>query len=278
MSTNININKYVGIGARYIVPPSSTCDADAVTFLSTGGITDATITTAICQLVTDLKAAGVWSKLNAIYPFVGGSPTTNKLNLKNPLTYIITWYGGVTHNSNGVTFNQINSYGDTNYIESSAETFAKTHKAIYDRSTAIDSAIQIGTQSAGGSNQRSFMYTAFGTSFIADCYNGNDNSGRLSGANSGSQGFWLYTRTSQSPGGYSVYKNGVVKATSLFTAGGTQPNTTTWIGGLNFNGTLYGPTSHNLAFASMGADLTSSETSAYYTAVQKFQTTLGRQV
>jgi len=48
-------------------------DPDAVAFLTAAGITDATITTAIDTLVTDLKGYGVWTKMKAIYPLCWGN-------------------------------------------------------------------------------------------------------------------------------------------------------------------------------------------------------------
>jgi len=278
MSTTIDLDKYVGIGKRYIIPPSNSCDPDAVAFLTLAGITDATISGAICQLVTDLKTAGVWSTINVLYPFVGGTALTHKLNLKNTLAYPITWLGGVTHNTNGVTFNGINAYGDTLYNESLHETPYKTHKAVYDRSTVADNAVQIGAQAVGAGYQRSLLYTAVGTSFYVDCYDVLDNYGRLNALSGGAQGLWQYSRNGVAPGTLSAYKNGLVKASSIYPAYGTQPDVNTWIGALNNNGVMSSPTSHNLALVSMGSNMTALQVAAYYTAVQAFQTTLGRQV
>jgi len=60
-------------------------DPDALAFLTAAGITDATITAAIDTLVLDLKGYGIWTKMKAIYPFVGGTATTHKYNLKDPV-------------------------------------------------------------------------------------------------------------------------------------------------------------------------------------------------
>jgi hypothetical protein len=59
-------------------------DPDAQAFLTATGITDPTITSAINTLVISLKNDGVWSRMVAIYPFVGGTADTHKYNLKNP--------------------------------------------------------------------------------------------------------------------------------------------------------------------------------------------------
>jgi len=278
MSTTINTDKYIGVGKRYIVLPTDTCDADAQTFITTAGITNATQVAAICQLVADLKSTGVWSLLNAVYPFVGGSATTHRYNLKNPSTYLITWFGGVTHSTNGVQFNNINSYGDPGYVESSIESVGNTSRAIYDRTNTIDFGCQIGAQGSGGGYQRNYMADRYNGNYYMDVYDVQDFYGRLTGVSADSRAFWINSRTSLGAGGFKVYRNGVSINTTTNANVGSQPNVGTWIGALNANGSLSQPTGHQVAFASMGAGLTNTQVSSYYTAVQTFQTTLGRQV
>jgi hypothetical protein len=67
----------------YWFAPTCT-DADAIAFLTAAGITDPTITSAICTLVTSMKANGTWTKLIAIYPFCGSTASEQKWNLKDP--------------------------------------------------------------------------------------------------------------------------------------------------------------------------------------------------
>jgi hypothetical protein len=110
-----------------------TTDADAQAFITAAAITDATQQTAINNLVVGLKADGLWTGITAIYPFVGGTATTHKWNLKDPrdldVAYRLSFNGGWTHNSNGITGNGVNTY---------AETFNKTAFSFgaYTRGTA----------------------------------------------------------------------------------------------------------------------------------------------
>jgi len=83
-------------------------------FLSATGITDPTITSAVYTLVNDLNGYGLWSKMKAIYPMVGGNATAHSYNLKDTTKFQITWYGGLTHDSNGVTGNGSNGFGRLN--------------------------------------------------------------------------------------------------------------------------------------------------------------------
>ena len=112
-------------------------DPDAVAFLTAASITDATITTAINTLVIQLKAIGVWSKLKAIYPFVGGTATTHKFNLKNPANtdaaFRLLFVGGWTHSANGALPNGTNAYADTFLNANTALTNTSNHLSFYSR-------------------------------------------------------------------------------------------------------------------------------------------------
>jgi len=121
MSTNINFEKIIGNQANMgivIAAPKFTCtDTDALAFLQAAGITDSIISNAVCSLVVGLKADGIWNKFNAIYPFVGGTASTHKWNLKDPrdlnAAYRLTFNGGWTHDSQGIKGNGANTYADT---------------------------------------------------------------------------------------------------------------------------------------------------------------------
>ena len=90
---------------RYNGYSFASCPIEAVNFLSAAGITDATITNAICTLVKDLKDAGIYSKFKALYPIVGGTATTHKYNLIDPqdtdAAFRLQFNGGWVHSSNG---------------------------------------------------------------------------------------------------------------------------------------------------------------------------------
>lgn len=107
--------------AQRVIPASvriTQIDPDATAFLNAASISDVTISSAILNLVKDLKSNSLWEKCKAVYPYVGGTASTHKFNLKDPqdldASFRITWTGSATHNSNGVTFPGSTSiYGDT---------------------------------------------------------------------------------------------------------------------------------------------------------------------
>jgi len=80
-----DLDKYLATSALNfpftVLPP----DSDAEDFITNAGISDETHRDAIRVLVANLKGGtNLWSKLAVIYPFVGGTATTHKYNLKDP--------------------------------------------------------------------------------------------------------------------------------------------------------------------------------------------------
>jgi hypothetical protein len=98
-------------------------DSDATNFINAAGITDSTQASAINSLVTDLKVVvsgstqSLWTKMKAIYPFVGGNATSHKFNLKDPrdlpIAYGLSFSGGWVHTSTGAKPNGVNTYANT---------------------------------------------------------------------------------------------------------------------------------------------------------------------
>ena len=123
-------------------------DPNAQAFITAAGISNVTEQGAINQLVLDLKSYSIWNKMLVIYPFVGGTSLTTKYNLVNPSTYTITWNGGVTFDSNGVTGNGTTGYGATGFIPSTVNlTTGLTTSlsySVYSRTDTISNASDMG--------------------------------------------------------------------------------------------------------------------------------------
>lgn len=108
----LGLNKFFSGGGT----PSGSFDVDAQTFITAAAITDSTEQGAINTLVTELKNANIWNKMRAVYPFVGGSASSAKFNLKNPVdsdaAYRISFTSGWTF-TNGAKPNGIDDFGNT---------------------------------------------------------------------------------------------------------------------------------------------------------------------
>lgn len=269
-----------GGGQRIPYFQTSDFDADAQAFLTAASITDPTITSAIDTLVKGLKSNSLWTKMIAVYPFVGGTATTHKFNLKDPrdldAAFRLTFSGTVTHNSNGITPNGTNGYANTYLVPSTSMTNNDTHVSYYSRTNSLGNRIEIGVSMAVS---RIVMHTRWSDgNLYSDNYEFTN--GRVTVANSDSRGFYIQTRVSSTD--HRVFKNGTQFGSTNTT---TTTGSTTGITNPIFIGARNTHTSgaadysdKNLAFVSFGSSLNTSESSTLTTLVSNFQTTLGRNI
>jgi hypothetical protein len=260
------INPYV-FGAAY--------DPDAQAFFTASGLTGATELNAVNQLVLDMKAYGIWSKMKAIYPFVGGTAALHKWNLKDPqdtnAAFRLVFNGGWTHSSTGATPNGVNAYADT-YLVQSAE-FANDnniHLSYYSRTNVNTNSVEIGCfdntracqiliRNSGivPSSTRTFLNNLTESNFV----------------DANSLGFYTTNRIGTS---VKIFKNSTLSVNNTNAANG-RTTISFYIGAQNFFGANL-RSSKECAFSSIGDGLTDTEAADFYTAVQAFNTSLSRQV
>ena len=246
-------------------------DPDAQLFITATGITG-TNATATNKLVIDLKAANIWTKMKAIYPMVGGTATTCKFNLKNPVdsnaAYRLTFFGGGTFSSNGYLPNGTNAYANTFLIPANILTQNDCHISHYSRTANSGLTCDIGSQTTSSSQSLSLFRDV------------NYNMYRISDFNfstvstTTSQNFQLGSRISASVKKM-VLNNTTTDITITSVGLGNQQ---TYISAIVYNGLIQYYSARECAFASIGNGLTDSESLALYNAVQTFNTTLARQV
>jgi hypothetical protein len=251
-------------------------DADAQLFITATGISG-TNANAITQLVINLKNANIWTKMKAVYPMVGGTATSCKFNLKDPrdldVAFRLAFTGGGTFSANGYQPNGTNAYADTFFIPSTNfSSVQNVHISVYQT-------LPVTISNAGGSYIGVSPITAltlFGaTTSIIDCRL-NSNGASVYTLSYASDGKGLFTTTKNSSTSVRAFRNGILAGTV------TAPNGTNtvkmYIGARNYNGTANSYESTIQKFISFGDGLTDAESLAFYTAVQAFNTTLGRQV
>ena len=185
--------------------------------------------------------------------------------------------GGVTHSSNGVQFGGVNGVANT-YLAPSLLTNNNTHISVYSRTNSNGLFCDMGASAAAPTYLPLIaIYPRDTNTFATRMYSyiiGNS----LSTANTDSRGLFISNRTSSIL--LNQWKNGVKQGTATYT---NVQNVSTitqniHLGALNLNGTLAQYSNRQQAFASIGDGLTDTEASNFYTAVQAFQTTLGRHV
>jgi hypothetical protein len=138
-----------------------TYDTDAQAFFTAAGITDVVQKNAVNDLVLSLKADSLWSKMTAIYPFVGGSASTHAVNLKSPGTYDLTFYGGITHDSNGITGNGTTGYADTGLKPTNLD-LDSAHISAYIRTQSDGSYVEVASTNASASADDFQLIPRFG--------------------------------------------------------------------------------------------------------------------
>jgi len=270
-----------GILNSFVVPADSSIDPDAQAFITAAAITDPTQQSAVNTLVIDLKANNIWNSMIALYPFVGGTATQHKFNLKNPLdtdaAFRLVFNGGWTHSSTGATPNGTNAYADTKLKPLSTLTLYSNHISYYSRTNNNAGLYDMGVGTQFGTLSNSlFIRRATDT---AGYDTGNASStNRITFSNTNSLGFYNGSITANNSRKY--YKNGIsqISNTTVLTQGNANFNI--FLAAYNeydvLGANYFG--SKQCAFSSIGAGLTDTDASNFYTAVQTFQTTLGRNV
>jgi hypothetical protein len=272
------------MGRRFtLVPAPSGFDADALAFFSATGITDSTIKSAINDLVLSLKSFGLWSKMHAIYPMVGGSATTHKYNLKDPrdldAAFRITFAGGWSHSSNGALPNGVNAYGDTHLVPTTEIANVNDgHLSYYSRTNNSGiNQIEIGSIDVAATSAFDLVIKFGGGNLAGACINMSDGN--------------VFTNSNPSTGLYLASQNNTANVRKMFRNGSSiqtqtvsqnvQANYSVYIGSRNgmveSSGLIF-PSNRECAFASIGNGLSDTEAANMYTVVQAFQTYLSRNV
>jgi len=274
-------NLGLGIGINFN-PLIGGLDPATIAFITATGITDPTIINAINRLVLNYKGKGnlnssidLWSVTTIIYPYVGGTATTNMYNLKDPRNLDaakrISFSGGWTYNANGITGNTLNTFGNT-FLKPS-DLAQNSHRLLgYVRTDTGGAAFE----SIGGASNAAFTNgLAFDTRKSTNSHAPYSNTGFAPQANANRTGLIGVIRTAS--GSFKVFGNGVALYT--VTAASLTPLTINmYVGAQNNNGSLFNPTGQNLAFQVFGDGLTDANALIEYNIIQQFQTDLARNV
>jgi hypothetical protein len=263
--------QYVALGDSPVATNPFTftdVDPDAQAFITATGISG-TEATAINTLVVALKAGGFWTGLQAAYPMVGGTSTSCKFNLKNPLdtdaAFRLSFAGTWTFDSSGAKPNGVSgTYADTFFAPATYQTTSNGSFSYYSfTNNAGSDDVEIGCIGTAASSEINIAVRFSDGNFYV--FYG---AAGLGFANSVSNGFYINNRAAQVEG----WKNG-----TRVINGGTptnMPSRNIYLAAENDGTGTYRNSSRGCSFASMGATL--SDPAAFSTIVNNFQTTLGR--
>lgn len=262
-------------------------DTDAALYLSAvtfnGGTLNSTLSAATYTLFSSLKSAGIYTKLYAMYPILGGVANSHMLNALNPINtnaaYRIAFSGTVSHSASGMTGNGTTGWGNTNFKGTNYVnnmSMGVYINATGSTQTSGSGGVQMGCDSTNGAN----TYLQI-----------NANSNLLRGA--------IYNRSTDNPntqltgrtGFYAMSKTGTT--TNIYcqngnftTTGTTNPDFNAAVNlalmaynqGIEYGGGVNSYCNDRLAFAYMSSGLTITELTSLKNIVQTFQTSCGRNV
>ena len=241
-------------------------DIDALAFISAATITDVTQKNAVNTLVVDLKSNSLWTKMRAIYPFVGGTATTHKWNLKDPrdldVAYRLLFSGGGTHDANGYKGNGTTARAIT-YLTPSVMGQNNVHVSWRSSTLSTGNKAEIGTLIS--TNFCGYSFSAGGTTYLSRL----NSTTLLSAPATNSAGFYQISRT-----GSANYISQKDSTQTTITAASTAPSTNNIIlmGGPN----SVDASDRNLQLVTIGTGLTASEMNILRTIENTYKTSLGR--
>lgn len=248
-----------------MIQSSSVAMQKGASYLNRLVLAGATLTTAQRQAITALAKAidaiGV-SKFSAIYPFLGGSAACHAIDLLG--AYPITWAGTVTHDANGITGDGSTGYGDTG-LPCNTFTYDNLCLGVYLRNSfAGNNSLLVGQYTGsytglfGNSSGQTFVSgassaTATSATVPTGHYCGTGDSSLLTAYRAGAS---ISTKASPTAATFNSTNYNLLRIAS---PAGTYSLA-------------------NLAFAHIGTRLTSTEVATLATAIQAYQTALGRNV
>lgn len=238
-------------------------DGDAELFFtrvtSAGGTLSATEKIAVSNLFKDLKTYSLFTNMKALYPFVGASSNSCALNMMSN-TFPGTFSGGITFSSLGISGNGSNAKMDGLCNDFTSRNGYSA--GIYINNNGIIAGIDM----AGGAGFT--IAPNFNGAIGLNRCEGNEDLTRFSAV----VGFYCNVRPNSVSAKY--YRNGAIYNTITGTAAGVSGDFRLF----SYSGADFF-TANRIALAySYNAILSDTNVSNLYTAVQTFQTTLGRQV
>ena len=250
--------------------PGPSFDPDAQAFITATGISGGDAT-AINTLVVSLKLAGVWTLIDAAYPFIGGTPTSVKYNLKDPrdldIAYRMAFNGSWIINNSGVkpTTADNANYGDTFWSPSTRNDEHHYYRYINEPQGGY-------CEYAGNGPGPYFMMGACNQLEWFDGGASTGGGGSVIGTAGFSQGISRTNANSvdfykkETGGSWVLYSNNTSPV-------GTLLSNSMYIGTIN---SANFPGESRYAFLSYGQDLTPTQINNLDTIVTTFNTTLGR--
>lgn len=266
-----------GVVASSQQTSSPSRDADAVKFTTATGVTGSNLN-AVDSLVKWLKDSSLWSKLQVIYPVIGGTASSHAYNLKDTSTFKLSFTGGWTHSSTGMKPNGSTGYANTGWnpnTQITDQTNWYNSAGIYLRTDDVGTYVDLGSlESQSGTDAYYQIYSNLGGTFYGQpAVKGSVGQNETV---SSSKGWSFMSRTGSSP----MYLQADLSQSDeyVLTYLGV-PNLNVYLGAQNKNGvaTYFSPREISFVVLS-GQSFTKAQGLTLYRIVQKYETLLSRNV
>lgn len=222
------------------------------------------------------KGTNVWNKLKRVQLYSGKDINALAAPLKNAwgntLDGILT-FGGVGYSeSTGLTGTAASQHGiQTGLDLTTVASINDIHVSLYSRTTGNEAHSTQGVVTSGTSDFSLLIRYAADTTYFSCC----SESQYTTATDTSGAGFYVGTRTATNS--QKIYRNGVLIGTNT-TPAGSLPSAGLAIHCQSASNVLNDGSARTLAFYSLGLGLDATDVANLYSAVQEFQTALGRQV
>ena len=277
---SIRVLRYNQVSNRYS-KGSATYDRFAGAFIEAAELRGRVEQQAIFNLVRDLNRSGLWSKMKAVYPFIGGTASSHKWNLIDPqdtdAAFRLTFSGGWTHASTGALPNGTNAYADTFVTPSTHLSQDSTHVSYYSRQDSSNTGVVIGVERQSPPNTRSTFiqpdvsgvtYTNVNGEVLGVVF--------LQFSDTNGAAYYIANRTASNT--QSAYRNATKAVTSTTSNSDGLSTSTINLAALVRANTRQFWSDKECAFATIGDGLTDAEATLLYECVDRYQKFLGRAV
>jgi hypothetical protein len=236
------------------------------------GITPS-ISACTITLFQQICSNGLWDKIQAFYPMLGGNSSGTKFNGKNPTNsngaYRLQFNGDWTYSISGITSNGTNSYADTFLLGSNVGN-SNNHLGVYMTDNNLGGLTWVGASSTAAYG----YYFSIGTDGNGKLFYGNKTDGGItSSENSNPVGFNIISSISTTSNKH--FYNGVLKYTATKPAASNIPSSIV-IGALNNSGSIIQYYANTYSFVTIGSGLTDTQSSNYTNIINTFNDCLGR--
>ena len=246
-----------------------------------GGTVSPTASAATITLFTSIVSNGLWDKVYAMYPVLGGVAASHSINARSSVgLYDITFNGGWAHTSSGMAANGTNGYGTTLTRPDLVYGTSPSHLSIsVNAQGTVSRVYDMGANSSDATltqqlNIMSKRNPADGLSlFDAGDYSGGN--GRVS-TTTATTANGITVGSARAATDRIIYKNGFTMATQTANQALSYTANDIFIGAQNAGGTAKYFTDNRYSFATIGSGLTNTEIVNLTNIINTYQTSLGR--